>query len=237
MIYLKRATNVNSRHLKQASIPFLAVMAIWWWFGGDEPTGEAPLIREPTAARSTTAMPRYDGMQGYYGIDRGTAWTDSQDRADSFQLMPPPTQRYWAAEQAHIDGYRFRPLSEREKRRLYNANVRSEPGAQGVQPRSYTQAIPTPYDQPPGYDVPRWREGYTGGYSYRPIDPNRVQERSWGSGSDSTARWSSPYAQGPKPRSSLDDRWTAEPPSWQSPAERMLPAAKIGLDPTLTSLF
>ena len=182
-------------------------------------------------------MPKHDGIQGYYGMDQETAWTDSQDRADSYPPMPVPTQQFWAAEQTHIVGYRFRPLSEREKRRLYSAHARSETGVRGFPSRSYAQVIPTHDDQAPGHDVPRWDERYSGGYSYRPIDTNRTQGRRWSSGSDPAARWSNPYAQGPRPRSSPEDRWTAEPPSWQSPAERMLPATEIGLDPTLTSLF
>ncbi len=227
---------MNSRLLKQASIPFLAVLAIWWWSGDDVP---APEPREQAAQQSTTTMPGQRGLQGYYGMDRQTAWRDTQAQPYAASRVQGPTQQYWAPEQTHIGPYRFRPLSEREKRRLYSAPAYSDPGHHSFQPDSYARAIPRFNDQRQRRPMPRWNERHAGGYNYRPTDPDRAsaQGRGWRPDSTPSTRWSSPYSQGPEPWSSPDYRWTAESPSWQSPAERMLPAVEIGLDPTLSSLY
>lgn len=232
---------MNSRHLKQASIPLLAVLAIWWWSGGDEPTHDAPDSKDQATQRAETATPKHNRIPGYYAADRQTAWMDSQDRTNGYPRAQGPVQQYWAPEQTHLGPYRFRPLSEREKRRLYSAApAYSEPGLHDFQPGSYARAaVLNPARQAPRHYAPRWNTAHDGGnYSYRSTDPNRAQGRRWRSGSDPAARWSSPYQQGTERWSGGPDyRWTAEYPSWQSPAERMLPAVEIGLDPTLSSIY
>lgn len=230
---------MNSQHLKQASIPFFAVLAIWWWSGDDDPIHDPSNPQEQAAQGTETAKPRHNRLPDRYAEDRQAAWMGSHNRGYDHRRAQGPTQQFWAPEQTHLGPYRFRPLSEREKHRLYSAApAYAEPVLHDFQPGSYARALPDPARQVPGYQGPRWHDPAAGGnYSYRPADPNRAQSRRWRSGYDPAARWNSPYQQGPEPWSSRDYRWTAEYPSWQSPAERMLPAAEIGLDPTLSSLY
>lgn len=184
-------------------------------------------------------MPGRHGIPGYYGEERPVALTEPPRLPErNPDAQRHPAQQYWAPEQTHLGRYRFRPLSEREKHRLYSTGpAYANPGPRDFRPESYARALPDPAYRAPGRSTPRWNEQQAGGYSYRPSDPNPAQNRRWRSGSDPATRRDGRTRLGPESWSSSEYRWTAEPPSWQSPAERMLPAAGMGLHPSLTSLY
>jgi hypothetical protein len=201
---------------------------------GDRPesaTGRQPQPREPSflaprpdygiagANRPMGTPPPY-GRDAYQGRSYSDTYSDAySDRSGTYDPYAPD---YRNAAQ----GYRFRPLTEREQQRQR---------AQSSYPSRYADRYRTPYDEAasyypsdeaqqgpaasPSYSEPRPYAGpQRDAYNFRP------QEQS----SAAQSRWQGPY---PEPGQRFDpystDPWMSPPPpQWGStpPAQRMYPS-------------
>jgi hypothetical protein len=202
---------------------------------GDRPasaTGRQPQPREPSflaprhdygiagATRPSGTPPPYGRRDDYTSGSYSDAYSDAySDRAGTFDPYAPD---YRNAAQ----GYRFRPLTEREQQRQ-----RAQSSYQGRYADQYRtpydapdpyypsngawddSAAPAPYSEPGSYAGPQ-----QDAYDFRPLDQSPTAQ----------GRWQGPY---PEPGQRYDpystDPWMSPPPpQWGStpPAQRMYPS-------------
>jgi len=145
--------------------------------------------------------------------------------------------RYGTQAQIRTDGYRFRPLSEQEKKR-------SQPSYADQYPTQY----PTPYQEPapyypsaetqrhpaaqaPYYAQPSYPQRQQEAYSFRPLEQSPAASGRWQSPYDQPGRGYDQYSQDPR-TSPPDPQW-----GWDStpPSQRMYPSYYRNLGRRLTA--
>jgi hypothetical protein len=219
---------------------------------GDEPSdsdnrgGDSESATERRLQSREPAFLRRDDDQGIAGWPgQGEAWSPG-DRREYYREGSDPdlfpqeyqiTDPYRKHGQVNTDGYRFRPLDEKEQRRA-QAHYPDQYQYPGQQATPYNPSIPyypfsgsrqgpatpAPYSAPPAYREPP-REIY----SFRTLEKSPAAR----------GRWQGPYQE---PGRRFDgypmDPWTSPPPpQWGStpPAQRMYPNLYRSPDRRLTA--
>ena len=195
---------------------------------GDEPSDGDQRGGESESATDTQFQPReptFLAPRNDYGIadrsdprsppsayDRPSAYRQQYDPQAYPNAYRSPTP-YDGQERFATNGYRFRPLGERERQRIQSGYPDQYPSTYYPTP----EIAPRP-TAPGAYSTRPWdRQPRQENYSFRPLNKSEQARE----------RWRGPY---PRPgwdtdRSTIDP-WTAPPdPQWGStpPAQRMYP--------------
>jgi hypothetical protein len=213
---------------KRVMIAVLLIGGLARWFFGGEDTPVPPAEPPPASTQKNTAIPRAPSIpepRHEYGVARRLAPPTSYP--DPARQPTPPgawsERSYPADTYTDTRGYRFRPLTEGDRRRM------------GTPDAAPYGSLPPYGSAPPESAAPSgpWADGR---YRSRPSTPGEASTGryeppypvpSWGSEPDYAEQWDYPPWREPE-RSRQPDR--------EPPARRMLPSLDWPSDRTFTSL-
>jgi len=233
-------------HIKgYIAVALLTAFVSWLVFSPDDDArrrgGREPASGSGDIHRSLPQEPEPLPTRERYGIAGTTAVPGEPNvgpyAADSSRQPRSPRQSYLPRETwpDSMEQFRFRPLTERERKRL-----EAQRPPLDYFPNGQTAAVPQwPYTQPQGMapdpQSPFSPQRYDQSYSFRPEQRpaknrhwtpyERDGSRQWQRSSEPTGPWHEP----PSPQ------WGSTPPRWAPPADRMYPNLNIYSDTKLTA--
>jgi hypothetical protein len=219
------------RYLPWLIAAVLPVIAVLWWRGETPP---APTEAEPK--RTEANVPE--------GLERIPTPPQAPQPPDYYQPWPaaPQVGRFEPAEPP-VDAYRFRPLNERERRRMGQPSAGAYSESYGVPRYDVPQ---DDWGRPPPPTVPRdygmdpmapepWQQGWgSEGYSFRPVAPSSRSNGRW-QGPYSAPRPSRPYPPDAPPPVDEGIQWGATPRRLPLPSRHLYPALDRPDDRRLTA--
>lgn len=222
----------EQRYLSWLIAALLPVIAVLWW------RGETPPAPPETAPKHTeTRVPE--------GLERIAPPVQAPRPPDYYQPRQggPQTGRFKPTEPT-VDAYRFRPLDQRERRRMEQQSAGAYGESYGVPRydlpaddggRPQTPAIPRDYGMDP-MGPESWQQGWgSEGYSFRPVAPASRSQGRW-QGPYSAPRPSRPYPPDAPPPFDEGIQWGATPRRLPPPSRRMYPALDGPNNRRLTAL-